>query len=158
MKSKIIENFPEYTIYEDGRIFSSKTNAFLKPYANKQGYCTIILYKEGVRNRWLVHRLVAEHFIGKAPRGMMVNHINHNPEDNHVSNLEWVTNQENQFASLNHPNGRRFYKEFKYVYKGQVITVVNLPEFCKEHGLHNGHMSHVHSGKRKSHKGYTRYN
>ena len=33
-----------------------------------------------------------------------VNHIDHNPENYHPSNLEWVTHTENAIASVNHKN------------------------------------------------------
>lgn len=41
------------------------------------------------------HTLVAEAFIGVAPRGKQVNHIDGVKTNNHVANLEWVTAREN---------------------------------------------------------------
>lgn len=48
--------------------------------------------------KWLavrVHRLVALAFIGPAPEGTEVNHINAIPSDNRPENLEYVTHREN---------------------------------------------------------------
>lgn len=42
-----------------------------------------------------VHRLVAVAFLGQPSEGMMVDHIDGDPTNNHVSNLEWVTCGEN---------------------------------------------------------------
>ncbi len=39
---------------------------------------------------------------------------------------------------------------------GAVTKVYNLNKFCRDNGLHQVFMSQVHSGKRKSHKGWTK--
>lgn len=44
----------------------------------------------------LVHRLVANTFLGNAPCGHEVNHKDGNKQNNCVENLEWVTKSENQ--------------------------------------------------------------
>jgi hypothetical protein len=50
---------------------------------------------DGKQNAPRVHVLVAEAFIGKRPKGKVVNHIDFDKTNNHVSNLEYVTNREN---------------------------------------------------------------
>ncbi len=39
---------------------------------------------------------------------------------------------------------------------GQLTTITGLPEFCRQHGLNAGHMHDVYTGKRPSHRGWTR--
>jgi hypothetical protein len=42
-----------------------------------------------------VHRVVAQTFIGKIPKGMEINHVNGNKHCNSVDNLEIVSRQQN---------------------------------------------------------------
>lgn len=55
------------------------------------GYQTISID----RKKYLIHRLVAEHFIKKRIGRNVVNHKDSNRINNNVSNLEWVTCREN---------------------------------------------------------------
>lgn len=63
------------------------------------GYRRILLSKDGRRRLWMVHRLVAEAFIGDAPPGYQVNHIDSDRANNASSNLEYVTPKGNQAHS-----------------------------------------------------------
>jgi hypothetical protein len=58
-------------------------------------YKRVKLHKEGSYKRFLVHRLVAMHFIPNPDSKPQVNHIDNNTSNNVVSNLEWCTGAEN---------------------------------------------------------------
>lgn len=60
---------------------------------NKKGYLRINLPKLGTV---LLHRLIAQLFIPNPENKPQINHIDGNKLNNAVSNLEWVTNQENK--------------------------------------------------------------
>jgi hypothetical protein len=53
------------------------------------------LWKDGVESTQLVARLVAMSFLPMPFDKLTVNHINGNPMDNRIENLEWCTIQEN---------------------------------------------------------------
>ena len=59
---KDIINFENYQISDDGRVWSRKSNKWLKP-IDVNGYKQASLYKNGKEYKRLVHRLVAEAFI-----------------------------------------------------------------------------------------------
>jgi hypothetical protein len=56
----------------------------------------VTLWKNGKSKDFLVHRLVAEAFVQKIPGKECINHIDGNPKNNNVENLEWCTYKENQ--------------------------------------------------------------
>ena len=68
-------------------------------------YRRVLLRKNGNGKRFAVHRLVAFHFLKEDKNRLFVNHIDKNPSNNKVENLEWVNRRENQtHASLNCSN------------------------------------------------------
>lgn len=67
----------------------------LKPRVSGKGYRSVSLSHNGVVVAKLVHRLVAEAFIGECPLGMEINHEDGDKSNNALSNLEYVTSQEN---------------------------------------------------------------
>jgi len=51
--------------------------------------------REKKRTNHLFSHLVAKQFIGDRPEGYVVDHIDRNPLNNHVSNLRYITQKEN---------------------------------------------------------------
>ena len=84
-----------YKIESSGKVFSKVLKKELSPYSNGLGYQAIKLIVDGKRKQFYVHRLVAQQFIGET-EGKVVNHIDSNKSNNDVSNLEIVTQKENQ--------------------------------------------------------------
>jgi len=82
-----------YMITKDGRIKSKFKE--LKQVKRKDGYKRISLTKNGKRKNYLVHRVIAMTFIPNSIRKKEVNHKDGNKRNNHVSNLEWCTREEN---------------------------------------------------------------
>ena len=59
------------------------------------GYLQVTVRVDGKQKSVLAHRLVWHHMVGTIPAGMLINHTNGDRTDNHPSNLELVTPQEN---------------------------------------------------------------
>jgi hypothetical protein len=82
------------TIYKDGRVaYFSET--ILKPSLCKKGYLRVYLSIGSKKHTKRIHRLIALTFVENPDKKETVNHIDCNKLNNHVSNLEWMTNQEN---------------------------------------------------------------
>jgi len=83
-----------YLIREDGCLYTQKKNRLLKGMVNNAGYRQYFL-----DDKWeFAHRLVGEYFVTK-PEGWdenyEIDHLDENKLNNHWTNLEWVTHQEN---------------------------------------------------------------
>lgn len=93
---KPIDNYEDlYEVSNFGRVFSHKRNRILRS-GDYHGYKSVYLSKDGVRKKYFVHRLVAQMFIERsADDGELINHIDNNPSNNTVDNLEWCTQSQN---------------------------------------------------------------
>jgi hypothetical protein len=69
----------------------------LKRHLDGHGYWNVNMVVDGRHKVVKVHRLVALAFIPNPDNKPEVNHIDNNPRNNNVSNLEWCTHKENMY-------------------------------------------------------------
>ena len=94
------EDCENYLIYDDGRVYSTKNKSFLKLCHDSSGYVYLdIRRKNSTLKCPKVHRLVASLFIGEQP-GYEINHKDGNKDNNAVSNLEYVTHEQNRIHAI----------------------------------------------------------
>jgi hypothetical protein len=82
---------PRYLISETGEVL--RNGKLLKQETlGKKPYKRVALYGDEKKPiRVLVHRLVYECFVGELQNGLVVDHIDNNPENNHFKNLQQVS-------------------------------------------------------------------
>jgi hypothetical protein len=95
-------------------------NKILKAHTTPKGYLRIQLVKEKEYKNFLIHRLVAEHFLDTIEGKNQVNHIDTNKINNYYMNLEWVNNGENQLHAYN--TGLQIIKYIVYCEELKITT------------------------------------
>jgi len=86
--------FKEYKISSYGRVYSTKSDKFLRPYQHKSRSGIYMRFNINGKKEF-AHRLVAEHFLGDIA-GLQVDHIDGNTLNNNINNLEIVAERENK--------------------------------------------------------------
>jgi len=99
---KTIEEFPNYEVSNMGRIYSKKSNIYLKPMKNRDGYLKVALYINNKRHFKFVHQLVGQAFIPNPNNYTEINHLDLDKTRNTVDNLEWSSRTHN----IQHSHGK----------------------------------------------------
>jgi hypothetical protein len=112
MEARYKEIKPGYRVGDDGTVWScmgrvgfgkySITDRWhqLKPQPiDKYGHLHVMV---GGRRSRAVHRMVLEAFVGPCPPGMMCRHLDGDPTNNRVENLEWGTRLRNSADMVKH--------------------------------------------------------
>ena len=89
-----------YKLSDTGEILSLHKNIIIKPWITNKGYYCVDLSKDGVRKHYLLHRLMAEHFVPNPYNKPIVLHKDNNKLNILPSNLEWGTYSENNAQAI----------------------------------------------------------
>lgn len=165
-----IKEYDDYEVSSLGRIRNKKTNNILKGLDNGLGYKRVSLAHPTKKKKFMyIHRIVADAFIPNKSNKPCINHIDNNPNNNAVDNLEWCTHQENTDWMIKQGRNKRTKKWLDRLHKTQekqkkpVISVnINTGEIKKYSGVNDVRkygfdpscVCYCCKGKRKKHKGY----
>lgn len=105
-----VKDYPKYFVSNFGNVksfYKKDKPIILKPGVNKYGYFIVVLTNEIGKKTITVHKLVSIAFLGHNPIGreLVINHKDLDKQNNHVSNLEIVTDREN--VSHYHESNKR---------------------------------------------------
>lgn len=135
---KSIKRFEDrYSVNEYAQIMNNKTGRILKSHTTRQGYerFKITVSRGGVSLS--AHRAVAIAFIPNPENKPQVNHIDGNKLNNHVSNLEWVTNDENMAHAVATGLTKRAKDESKVsaIQQAYLLRQCSFAELARDFGV-----------------------
>lgn len=142
--------FEDYKITKEGKVISlkNKKETEILGEIDRDGYRRVIIYKNGKRKKFFVHRLVAMQYIPNPENKPQVNHKDGNKLNNSVENLEWVTNKENIRHAMLHglSNYERALtkeqvREIKRLFKEK-----SMKELAEMYDVSLSCIKHIHAG------------
>lgn len=130
-----------YKVSSHGRIKSYharyKKPRILKTSMTTTGYRKVELAKNKVKKSYKIHRLVAEAFIPNEENKPYINHLDSNPLNNNVDNLEWCTQKENMIHSSIFGNHKSFAWKNKELVISEYISGKSITYLAKKYGGNN---------------------
>ena len=134
---KPINNYEEiYEVSNTGSIRSLERRGNWKAHImslinSTDGYIRVTLCKNSKAKMYLVHRLVAEHFIPNPGNKPCINHKDGNKQNNKVDNLEWCTYSENELHAMN--TGLVNKNKMSMAHKKPIVQYTLSGDFVKEY-------------------------
>jgi hypothetical protein len=138
----------DYCFSNMGRI--KLGNKIIKQYLDRNFYCLSVLKTNGKPKLFRIHRVIAKCFIENKDNKPQINHINSNPNDNRIENLEWVSNSENNIHKFLNKNKSSIYvgvtfckREKKWLGQIQINKKkIHIGYFNSELEAHNAYLEY----------------
>lgn len=164
-----IEGFEGYFLGKgegenDWKVFSNKNGELKEKEGSigERGHILYCLYTDGKRVGKHLHVLIAMVFI-PIPQELLeggeklhVHHIDHNPLNNAISNLIWMTASEHRRLHKKGkiPKANPPKQVFQYSLDGKLVKIWPSTAECERNGFAHGHVVNCCNGRLKQHKGY----
>jgi hypothetical protein len=115
--------FNRYKISNTGRIINTENNYEFTLSNRNIGYIRVSLRGNNKNYNFLLHRLLAEYFLDDFSYDLVINHIDGNTFNNVLSNLECLSQKENNNKRINKNYGNKGRKIIQKDKNGNVIKI-----------------------------------
>lgn len=148
-----------YSVSNMGNIRNDKTHKRLQPVSTRQGYKRITIWHNKLSFTIAVHRMVAETFLAIPIAGTdIVNHIDGNPSNNDLNNLEWVTISANVQHAYNTGLAKRGEDSVSAILSEEEVREIKtalasstIRSLAKQYNVSDAAISHIRNGDTWSH-------
>ena len=129
---KKILGYPDYEISNTGLVKSTRFDRILAPAKSGNNYLYVNLVHNKRKKTTAIHKLVIEHFGPEIPEeNLVVDHKDKNKQNNHISNLEWVTVSENTARGYGNADKKARVKELR-------VQGLTMKQIASEVGMSMG--------------------
>lgn len=135
-------------------VITNRYGKIMTRYIDGKGYPYIVVHRNGIRKKILVHRIMAELFVPNPSNLPQVNHIDGDKENSSISNLEWVTASENQLHSRYILKNKAGFNDTPVMCIETGAEYISTRDAWRKTGINYAHISECANGKRKSAGGY----
>ena len=131
----------------------------IKPIKKDDGHLQVVLNKNGIKKRLHMHQLVAQAFIPNPNNYEVVHHIDHNPENNRIDNLVWMSREEHTklHSKLRVENVKKVLSKTVYQYtlnKDLIAVFQSGRQAARDNGFDNTGITKCANGEYKQYNGY----
>ena len=146
-----IKSLERIVIRSNGRLFHVREKILKPVVGNECGHLQVDLGNSRVHEMKHIHKIVAKAFIPNQNGYTVVHHIDHNPTNNCVENLVWMSDEEHKRLH----GEERAKTVYQYTLDGKLVRVwKNASEAARELGFSQGNICACCNGKYKQAYGY----
>ena len=104
MNLKQIDGYEDYSVSDDGRVFSMKFGKVkeLKIWKDSTDRSLVCLWKDSIKKNFLVSRLVINAFYGPGLKDQVCCHNDGDHNNNNITNLRWDYQKDNIHDKFSH--------------------------------------------------------
>ena len=107
---RVIKDYPRYMVSSFGNVKNIKTGRILRPGPSTGGYLFVGLHVDGKKQiSKKIHKLVSDAFLLNLQNKRCVDHIDHNRQNNRLSNLRLASHHENSCNKSKQLNNKTGY-------------------------------------------------